>query len=228
MMLTPVSPVAPLSAGPLPLAEFWADLRFSSCLPDLDGGTVQNGTGSGEVLLATVGPRLWRWTVQLAAKPGRDADVMAGRLALLSQGELNFLASPPFGAFPAADPAGSLLGAAVPVIASLPAGGRTLTISGLPAGYVLTAGDWLAFTRGSPARYELHRLVTGGVASGGGVTGQMQVAPALRPGVVVGAAVTLIRPVMRAIIVPGSLKAETRTHGTSAGASFQVMQTLRK
>lgn len=227
-MRTPVSPIAPLSSGALPLAEFWNDLRFAQAVPELSGSTVQNTTAGGEIMTGSVGARLWQFQVTLAGMARQSMDILSGRLEMLAEAGESFLAFPPFNAYPSADPMGMFLGAAVPQIASLPAGGKTLTLSGLPGLYILTAGDFIAFQRGSPARYELHRLVTGGRADAAGLSPVLQVVPPLRPGVVVGAAVTLARPVMRALIVPGSYKSTPRTPGLVAGPSFQITQTLQK
>jgi len=138
------------------------------------------------------------------------------------------MASPPFKAFPAADPRGLFLGAAAPVIASLPGGGTTLTISGLPGHYILSAGDFIAFQRGSPARFELHKLVTGGQADAAGLSPALQVIPPIRPGTVTGAAVVLRHPAMRAKLAAGSLRMAPRQPGAAQGLSFDVIQTLQK
>jgi hypothetical protein len=227
-MRRPVSPVAPLSSGPVPLAEFWSDLRIQTWTPNLGGDGTRNTTAGGEEITARWGAQLWRFDVTLAPMYTEDADIVGGRLDLFGDGVATFLAFPPFNAYPARDPLGLLHGAATPVISSLPAGGKTLTITGLPGNYLLTAGDYLSFTRGSPARYELHKLVTGGRASAGGVSPVLQVVPPIRPGAAPGAAVTLRKPVMRAKIVPGSLRLPSRGLGAAQGPSFQVMQTLQK
>lgn len=227
-MRRPVSPVAPLSAWPLPLAEFWNDLRVVRWVPVLTGDGIENTTEGGEVIVAQRGPRLWRWSVTVAPMYGADAAILAGRLEELATGVGSFMATPPFNSAPQADPGARFLGAATPTIASLPAGGRTCTIGGLPGSYRLTAGDFIAVTRDTPARFELHRLVTGGVANAAGLSPVLQVTPAFRPGVVVGAAVTLRNPAMRAVIVPGSLRPAEITPGVANGFSFDAMQTLRK
>jgi hypothetical protein len=130
--------------------------------------------------------------------------------------------------YPRNDPTGSLLGAAAPVIASLPAGGRSMTLSGLPAGYILRAGDYLSFTRGSPVRHEMHQIVTDAVANGSGVSPEFEVVPGIRPGVTVSTAVVLARPFFRAVLVPGSLKFAPFTRGPRPGPTFTYRQTLAK
>ncbi len=229
-MRRPVSPAAPLTtSAPLPLSEFWGDLRLAPGLPpELSELSAQNQTAGGEVIGASWGARLWRFSVSLAAMAADDLDVLAGRLDMLADGGRTFLAVPPYRAAPQADPGGLFIGGASPQIATLPVGGNSLTLSGLPAGYKLTAGDFFSFQRSTPSRYELHRLVTGGLANASGVSPVLQVVPALRPGVVVGAAVTLRNPVMRARIVPGSLRMAARDLATAGGPSFEVIQTLQK
>ena len=228
-MRSPVSPVVSLTTGgPVPLSEFWSDLRIAQCEPSLSGSSQQNNTAGGEQVGASWGARLWRWKIGLAAMSARDYNILSGRLELMNDGSPSFLASPPFNLFPYEDQDGLFLGAAAPVIASLPSGGATLSLSGLPGHYLLTAGDYISFTRGSPIRYELHRLVTGGRASAAGESPVMQVTPPLRPGVVPGAAVVLRQPVMRARFVAGSLKMPGQSPGNVPGPTFEIIQTLQK
>lgn len=229
-MRRPVSPALPLTtSAPLPLSEFWSDLRFAAGEPpELSETSAQNQTAGGEVIGASWGARLWRFSVSLAAMAADDLDVLAGRLSLLADGGRTFLAVPPYRAAPIADPDGRFIAGSSPQIATLPSGGTSLTLSGLPAGYQLTAGDFLSFERSVPARYELHRLVTGGTANTAGFSPVLQVVPALRPGVTVGAAVKLVNPVMRGRIVPGSLRMAARDLAIGAGPSFEVIQTMQK
>lgn len=216
----------PVLTYPTPLASFFGGLRVQSGDLRLTGATQENATGGGEIIISTIGVRLWEADVTLVSEddPG-GADAV---LAALQVPGRTFFADARKRPYPFKDPTGSLLGAASPVIASLPAGGRSLTLSGLPDGYVLSAGDFLSFTRGSPLRYEMHQIVTGAVASVGGVVPEFEVVPAIRPGVIVGAAVVLSRPFFRAMLVPGSVKFSPYTPGPRQGASFTFRQTLAK
>lgn len=216
----------PVLTYPTPLATFFGGLRVQSGDLRLTGGTQENATGGGEVIIASLGVRLWEADITLIA-----ADDPGGVEAVLTALQVpgrTFFADARKRPCPIKDPTGSILGAANPVIASLPAGGLSLTLSGLPAGYVLSAGDYISFTRGSPLRHEMHQIVTDAVASGGGVSPEFEVVPGIRPGVIVGAAVVLVRPFFRAVMVAGSLKFSPYTRGPRQGASFTFRQTLAK
>lgn len=214
----------PILTYPLPLASFWSGLRVKSAR-FWPGANVQlNATGGGEVIPASIGTRLWDGDVTLT--PADDPGATEAILATLEEAGATFLAFPPKRAFPKADPTGAILGLAVPVIASLPAGGRSLTLSGLPAGYVLSAGDYLSFQRGTPIRHEFHRIVTPATADGSGVTPEFDVVPGIRPGVVVGAAVQLVRPYLRAVLVPGTIQPAPIEAGPAGTMVFSFRQTL--
>jgi hypothetical protein len=104
---------------------------------------------------------------------------------------------------------------------------RELRVTGLPSGYVLSAGDMLSFQYGaSPVRYALHRIVVGGTASSGGLTPMLEVVPNLRAGAVAGLTISLIRPACKARLLPDPTYGAGR-QALSRGASFDFIQTLR-
>ncbi|ORE89740.1 hypothetical protein [Aurantimonas sp. 22II-16-19i] len=184
-----------------------------------------SGLGSGQILAAELGPALWEADVTLGdLKHGRSSQIQA-RLEALDGATRAFYLCDPFRKYPQGDPDGSRLGAAAPVIGSLTAGGRALSLSGLPAGYVLTAGDYLAFDYGSPPRRAFHRVVETATASGTGATPPFEVRPMVRTGAAPGISVTLIKPAMKCIRKPASLG-----HGTvnrvRSKLSFSVVQKL--
>lgn len=219
----------PVLTFPLVLGDFWSTLRFQTFDKlRLAGGLQFQATGGGEVIPARTGQRLWEGDVTLVA--GYDHGATEALLTVLQDPGRSFMATAHDRPYPLRDPTGALLGAAAPVIASLPAGGRSMTLSGLPAGYVLSPGDYLGFTRGTPARHELVQLVTGAVADGAGVTPEFEVTPGIRPGAIVGAAVQLARPTFRAMIVPGSVKLSQTpaARGPRPGPSFSFRQTLTR
>lgn len=219
----------PVLNFPLQLADFWATLRVASFEAlRLGGGLQGQATGGGEVITARTGQRLWEGDVTLAA--GADHAAVEALLKVLQDPGRSFMIEAHDRPFPLRDPNGALLGATTPIIASLPVGGRSMTISGLPAGYVLTPGDYISFTRGSPARHELVEVVTGAVANGSGVTPEFEVTPGIRPGTTTSTAVRLARPQFRAMIVPGSVKLSTigPARGPRPGPSFSFRQTLTR
>jgi hypothetical protein len=106
---------------------------------------------------------------------------------------------------------------------------RELSLTGLPVGYTLWAGDYLSFAYGtSPVLQALHRVVaTTVVANGSGQTALFEVTPALRPGAAVAAPVTLKKAFCKAVAVAGSVEEMARYHTLSEGMAFDWVQTLR-
>jgi hypothetical protein len=99
-----------------------------------------------------------------------------------------------------------------------------MTISALPANYVLSIGDYVAFNYGT--RRALHRLVSAATASAGGLTPVFEVTPAIRTGAAVSTAVTLIRPSCKAVLLPGSVSRGVSRQLITRDASFRFRQTL--
>src|SRR5690606_29871631 len=129
----------------------------------------------------------------------------------------------PMNCYPAADPGGVILDASEVTIHTIGSNNRSLRLEGLPAGYVLTAGDALAFDYGaSPVRRAWHRLAETVTASGSGLTPLFDLSTHLRPGATTGLAVTLKKPAAKMFRMPGPLSV-THTH-TDAIISFQAAQ----
>lgn len=212
---------------PLSLAEFFDDIPRQAMPFDLSEATEISVTAAGDTLSADYGERVWTGGVTLAPRNHAEARRVEAKLRVLRQAGRSFMVYDVAAAYPAADPDGSILGASTPVIDTLNADNRRLRVSGLPAGYVLTGGDFLAFTYGSPARYALHQIVTGIVADGAGLTGWFEVVPFIQPGAAVSAAVTLIRASCKAVIVPGTTTPGTRERNRTGGVTFQFRQTFR-
>ncbi len=79
---------------------------------------------------------------------------------------------------------------------------RTVTITGLPAGFQLAPGDYFGLVEDS--RYSLHRIVAAATASGGGVASNVAFVPPIDLSLFsTSAAVELARPVAEFIPDPG-------------------------
>lgn len=216
-------------SSPLGVAQFWEKLQRIARVRFWPREVSRvDRTAGGVVLKASLGNTVWMGSLELRDDPlwDRAAEIDA-LISVASRPGMAFLAYDPRKPYPAADPDGSILGVSSPQIASLDANNREMTLSGLPAGYVLTAGDMIGWQYGSsPTRYALHRLVTGATADGTGTTPAFEVTPFIQPGVSVGTAVTLVKPVMKAVLdvepqfggaVPGVVE----------GARFEFVQTMR-
>ena len=99
-----------------------------------------------------------------------------------------------------------------------------LTLAGLPAGFVLSPGDYVSFDYASGSSRALHRVVAGGTASGGGSL-LLEVRPAIRSGLVASQAATVFRSAARMIILPDTYE-ENITPPDFGQLSFKAIQTL--
>lgn len=212
---------------PLTYAQFLGALRVEEVTFRLSHSQEHTRLGDGSVISASLGASLWTGTIQLAqANHPRHAQ-MEALIALMDQPGATFLCHDPRYLGPASDPIGAILGSRTITIHSVASNMRELRITGLPVGYVLSAGDMLGFQYGSdPVRHALHRIVVGGTASIGGLTPLMEVVPNLRPGAVTGLDVQLIRSACKARLLPDPTYGAGR-QALSRGASFDFIQTLR-
>ena len=212
---------------PLSYAQFLGALRVEEVMFRLSHPQEHTRLGDGTVISASLGASLWTGTIRLAqANHARHAE-MEALIALMDQPGATFLCHDPRYLGPASDPTGSSLGSRTVTIHSVSSNLRELRITGLPSGYVLSAGDMLAFQYGSnPVRYALHRIVVGGTSSSGGLTPMLEVVPPLRPGAAAGLPVSLIRPACKARLLPEPTYGAGR-QALSRGASFDFIQTLR-
>lgn len=206
-------------------SAFWEGLRVRRSRFVLPPSQQITRSAGGDVARAKLGARLWTATVTLAPMLPEDADGARAMIRYLQQVGTACLIRPRPRLGPIADPRGSILdGAAVQIHTLI--GMRELRLSGLPTGYTLTAGDYLSFTYlSSPTRYAFHQIVVGGIADGFGVTDALEVVPPIRPGAVVGRAVRLVRPWMKAIITDADTGDDDLV--VSEGITLTMQQTLR-
>lgn len=182
--------------------------------------------GSGELLAADLGPMLWGATVETAPMYLAEARALMARVLTLVGSIGTFYHYSPEAVAPQSDPGGIILDDAEVTIESVGADNHSLAFTGLPANYDLTIGDMFHVDYGSPTRRALFMLTESGQASSLGVTAELDVMPHIRPGIVAGAAVTLIKPAAKVKIVPDSL-AVVQQGGLHASLRFQVRQTLQ-
>ncbi|MBP1806458.1 hypothetical protein [Rubellimicrobium aerolatum] len=174
--------------------------------------------GSGEVLTAEHGSRLWRGSVTLATRRHAVLEDIMARLRVLQRPGASFLVSPRHH---------ERVGAGAATLNTI-RNGRELRLSGLAAGVSVPRGAYLSFTYGSsPTRYALHQLAEAMVADSAGLTGWGEVVPPLKAGTTTGTAVQLAAPVLKAVLVPKSVRAGQLRSVLGEGATFDWIQTLR-
>lgn len=214
---------------PLSLTVFADTLLVQEVTCDLPEQLEQSRTAGGEQLTADMGERLWTGRVNLGPMVRTEIGRPETLIQVLKQGRI-FQIYDRRRPNPLLDQSGSILGAATVTILALGSDPREMSLAGLPAGYSLSAGDYLSFayTSLSVTRQALHRVVdTTVVADGSGETALFEVVPAIRPGAVVGAAVTLKKPFCKAVMVAGSASPSQGRSTLYEGLGFDWVQTLR-
>lgn len=94
-------------------------------------------------------------------------------------------------------------------IKSVGSNNKSLALKNLPAGFIMSVGDYLSFTYGSnPSSRALHQVMEVVVAGGSGETGEFEVRPHLRAGASPDTAVTLKKPTALFTLQPGGLSSE--------------------
>lgn len=211
---------------PLTIAQFMDYLPISEISMAAPAQVQIAQTAGGEVLPSEIGPQLWRGQITLGRMKRDEARHPDVLLDLLTTAGATFWAYDTRHPAPQMDPTGALLGASTPTIYSLAANGRELRLQGLPAGYQLKRGDYLSFDYGG--RRALHRVVDiTATTAADGITPQFEVVPKLRPGALVGAAVTLVQASCKAMLLPGQVDKGSARAVITEGMSFQFIQTLK-
>lgn len=212
---------------PLSAAQFMQTLLIEELTFDDPVNVEVNVTGGGEIMRSQLAPQLWVGEARMGIMTRREAASPDVLLSVLRREGATFFAYDTRRAFPQADPTGAILGASAVTVASNP-NPREITLAGLPAGYVLTRGDYIAWDYGSPTvRRALHRVVDATVtANGTGTTPLFEVSPFVRPGAITGNAM-LIRAACKAVILPDGVSKGSTRRTINTGMSFRLQQTLR-
>lgn len=178
----------------------------------------QSGSGSGQFWTAQMADPLWQVSLSLASCAWPLAREINAKVTALGSMKSMHFRDPIY--VPAA---GGNPGSGVSVSA-ISADRTAIALTGLPAGYVVTAGDRLSILRSSASYYfgEFAETVT---ASGSGVTVQIGINPPLPMLLATGAAATLGGPIIRLRVPPGGFKPYTQMlGGYSSGASLTMVQ----
>jgi hypothetical protein len=175
----------------------------------------------GTPRIADLGPELWQ--AKFTAKVGIERLRQVEALINAMRGSIStFYAWNPMAQFPQADPAGAILGVSTVTIFELSVDTKSLRLAGLPVGYAITSGDFLAFDTTGPRRC-LHQFVASAVADGAGRIPLTEVVPNIRAGATVGLTVSLIRPAAEMFILPGSYDSQS-SGAPYSQISFSALQ----
>lgn len=211
---------------PMSAATFFENLRIMRASFDLPTNQLITRSAGGDVMRAELGARLWRAQLDLVPQTHLEVEKIRARMHLLRQPSASLIIRPSPYYAPYNDPDGTILATSTVTLHTVNANLRDIRITGLPAGFWMSTGDYLSFTYGTdPTRYAFHQLVSSAQADGTGLTSLFEVVPPIRPGYAIGAAVRLVKPWMKAVLVESS----TGSAGVAVtdGISLTLQQTLR-
>lgn len=229
---------------PLPVEAFADLMRIASVKWQLQRFDELSGLGSGDVLAAQLSAPKWTGDVALGPMYHAQAAQVQALVESLDGPMRSFMLYAPQLPYPQSDPAGEVLGSGpslsldflsnVALVRSLTSDAtidgvgsdnKSMRLRGLPPGYVLTVGDFLAFDYGvNPVRRAFHRIMETVTVGTAGHTTMFEVRPHFRPGVAAGLPVVLRKPAAKVFLVPGSFDPGTASGVITSGMSFQVMQ----
>jgi hypothetical protein len=163
------------------------------------------------------------WTASYTTIELLNADAIAFEAALNSLDGLTnaFEAGDLRNRYPRNYPTGSFTDSGV--LATVGSNNKSLSISGLPANFVISAGDYFHFTYSTSRA--LHQAVETVTASGAGLSPVFEVRPFIRPGYTISNAVTFKLPNGQFILQPNSISTTLKSMVSSA-VSFKAMQYL--
>lgn len=211
---------------PLAAASFADILKVSEVRFHLPSRQEISGLGSGLVLAVDLSPALWMAEIKLANMAEADAGRVQAMIEVLDGSVNEFYLYNPGRPYPLNDSDGTTVGSNTVKIKANQ-NGKELQLKSLPAGYSLTAGDFISWTYASMTMF--HRIVSDATADGSGETGWFEVRPHLIPSsAAADTVVSLKKPAMRAVMVPGSFEAGSRRpDGITSGMAFQAIQSFR-
>ncbi|MGR3498771.1 MAG: hypothetical protein ACU0E9_07755 [Limimaricola soesokkakensis] len=192
-------------ADDLTTAHRWDEARFT-----LARRQELSRSAGGAVFAADLGGPLWRAEFRSFPLRRDPADALLADFEDLGGAVGTFLAHPAKRPRPASSPVVGPALAGV-TVDSIAADRRSLVLAGLPAGFVLGAGDFVSIATAAGGR-EFLRLAGGGAAVTGGDSvvrsPSLRTTQPIRPSVAAGDAATLADPLVEMRIEPGTLAQE--------------------
>lgn len=188
---------------------------------DLRRNDEMSGSGDGRFWAAELSRPLWTAQINLHAKQAAHAREINAKVWALDGSSKTFLFGDPAYKGPAS---GMTTGLGSVTVSSIRADRGAISLSGLPPGFVASAGDYLSINFGT-GRVYFGALAEGGTANGSGVLASREIRPYLPMTITTGATVELVRPRFKAIIPPGGFTPFANFRGRwGDSASIQVLQ----
>jgi hypothetical protein len=191
-------------------------------------GDQTSGQGSGQVIVKNLRDPLWMLHAESKILIPSQLRKWKAILNGLDNGRSLFLGYDFAGFYPILYPRGtwptgvSFSGTSAAVSAK---SGKTITLSGLPAGYSGSIGDFIQVTNstGSPAKLALLQAAETFTANGSGVTSAFEVRPTVPAWVAAAQAAAVKKAGCHMMIIPGSIEAPKNLNARGS-ISFDAIQ----
>lgn len=190
---------------------------------DLGWRQERSRTAGGRTIVKDLGDPIWQMSAQSRSLSANELDYWRARLKALESGLQTFYGRPMSRCYPIMYPSGSWpTGGSfdgVATLASINDNRKAITVSGLPSGFQLAVGDYLAIGN------DLHQVMEAATASSG-TTPEFEVRPHIWPGVEAGGspatAVTFLKPSCTMSIVPDSVSSTADPQTGRGAVSFRA------
>lgn len=189
---------------PLSLVNFIQKYRIAMITLDLNFQQELSQQASGGIINKDIGPALWSADITTGNLNDNDVEDVLSLLRILQRAQGTFLCTNMRRRYPKLDPTGSIVGSSTVLINGV--AGTSVSLKGLPASYTISLGDYFSVVYGSPSETLLFQAGETIVANGSGVTGSIEVSPAVPAAMAANNPVTIKQPVVQMTIAPGSIK----------------------
>ena len=180
----------------------------------------QSTQASGRILVKDMGSPLWTLRATTKVMSPNNLDLWRAKLTSLENGLQTFNGYSLSRTYPILYPNGSWpTGGAFTgncQLASIDASRKIISLSGLPAGFKLSIGDYVSISG------DLHQVMEAATAAAG-TTGFFEVRPHIWPGVAAPKAATVKQASCLMTIVPDSVSADAQLAGWGS-VSFQAIE----
>lgn len=207
-------------------AAFFDQLGFTAFQMSIPPIMETNETSGGEIISVEYGPQLWTGSATCRINPYDRGEEIVALFETMLRSDATFLAYDKLRQWPVKDYMGLSVASASPKVSPVSGNNRAVRLTGLPATYVLERGDLISFNYSTnPTRGALHRVATRAVGTSSGVIAELEVNPAIRPGLAADTDLKLVPAVCKAKITQYTPPTSSRSR--RADLSFSWRQTLR-
>lgn len=212
---------------PLPLPVLADRLPISAVTWDVKRLDEISGSSDGRIWQSEMASPKWTAEVELDRGFHSELRPLAAIMRKLHGSQEAFLLFDPVARFPAADPLGTVLGAAAPNVQAIASTRGRLRVAGLPSGYRLTAADKGSIAYGSnPTRLFFFEFSEPVVAASNGITPEVEVFPHIPAAIAAGAPITLARPACRMILLPDTFAPGRSRRMVTEGMRFKAIERI--